>query len=171
LRVFLIAGRAGSGKDEVAGIIKKQMEKTLITSFSKYIKMYAVDILNWNGLEGSKPRTFLQNMGEALRADDENFLINRLIQDLNVYKEYFDNVVISDVRLINEVEMFKDIDIYDVVTIKLVANTSKRNLSSEERNHRTEIELDNYNRFDYIIENKFDNSLEQNIMKILEEVK
>ena len=40
-KVFLIAGKAGCGKNEVANIIKEELPNTVITAFSKYIKLFA----------------------------------------------------------------------------------------------------------------------------------
>ena len=47
MRVFLLAGKARSGKDWSAQIIKKHVEKAVVTSFSRYPKMYAKDISDW----------------------------------------------------------------------------------------------------------------------------
>ena len=40
MRVFLISGKAGCGKNEVANIIKEELPNTVITAFSKYIKLF-----------------------------------------------------------------------------------------------------------------------------------
>lgn len=38
----------------------------IITSFSKYIKMYAKEIIGWDGNE-PKPRKFLQDLGVTIK--------------------------------------------------------------------------------------------------------
>lgn len=168
MKIFLISGKSGSGKNEVANIIKENLPNTVITGFSKYIKLFALEFTDWDGRDITKPRTFLQEMGDTLRKIDKNFLIDRLIQDFKVYETKFDNVIISDVRLPYELECLKNNSGYEVITIRVNAKKSFRNLSESEKNHHTEIELDDYKNFDYIIENKFDNTLKEEIKKILE---
>ena len=108
MKIFLIAGKAGSGKSEVADIIKNYYEeenkKVVVTEYSKYLKLYAKEILAWNG-EEPKPRSFLQDLGVTIREnmDDPLFLIRRMIEDIRIYDLYSDIVIISDVRLKKEI--------------------------------------------------------------------
>ena len=130
-----------------------------------------MELSDWDGRDINKPREFLQNMGDKLRSIDENFLTKRLCEDLKVYEnEGINNVIVSDVRLINEIEYFKN-NGFDVITIKVNCNNCKRNLSLEEKNHITELELDNYDKFDYVIDNEFNDKLYKDIEKILEGLK
>ena len=108
MKVILISGHAGSGKNEVANILKKYLKNTVITNFSKYIKLFALEFSDWDGRDITKPRTFLQNMGDKLRAIDENFLTNRMFEDFKVYESNFDYVIVSDVRLVHELEYIKN---------------------------------------------------------------
>ena len=172
MRLFLVAGKAGSGKNEVAIFIKEILKNTVITSFSKYIKLFTLELTDWDGDDSNKPREFLQNMGDKLRAIDEDFLTKRILEDIEVYKrEGISNVVISDVRLVNEIEFFKKIKDIEVVTIRVNSDTSRRNLTNDEKHHITEIELDNYNGFDYTVKNQFNDNLKEEIIKILEGMK
>ena len=172
MRVFLIAGKAGCGKNEVANIIKCNLGNTIITSLSKYIKLFALELTDWDGNEDNKPREFLQNMGDKLRAIDLDYLTKRIYEDIEVYKrEGISNIVVSDVRLVNEIDYFKNKDDLEIITIRVNCDSSKRCLTTEEKRHITEIELDNYNEYDYIIENKFNEELEKQINEILEGMK
>jgi len=172
MKVFLITGKAGCGKNEVANIIKSKLDNTVITGLSKYIKLFALELTNWDGSDDNKPREFLQTMGDKLRACREDYLTKRLLEDIEIYKrEGISNVVISDVRLINEIEYFDNRDNIEVITIRVNCDNSKRCLTECEMNHHTETELDNYKGYDYIIENKFDKELEKEIDKILEGMK
>ena len=109
MKVYLIAGKAGSGKNEVARIIQEYEDKTIVTGLSKYIKLFAMEMTDWKGQDLDKPRAFLQNMGDTLRGIDEDFLIKRMVEDFKVYEiSGIENVVISDVRLVHEVEYFKN---------------------------------------------------------------
>lgn len=172
MKVFLIAGKAGSGKNEVANIIKEELPNTVITAFSKYIKLFTLELTDWDGDDSNKPREFLQNMGDKLRAIDEDFLTKRILEDIEVYKrEGISNVVISDVRLVNEIEYFKKLNNIEVIAIRVNSNTSMRELTDREKLHHTELALDNYNKFDYIIDNKFDDNLKIQVKEILEGMK
>lgn len=171
MRIFIICGKAGSGKNEVSNIIKNNLSKTVVTSLSKYIKNFAMEMTNWDGSEESKPRTFLQEMGDTLRRIDENFMTNRLVEDMKVYNNFYDNVIISDVRLIHELEYFKNLESYDVITIRVNAKNSRRELTTDEKMHHTETELDNYENFDYQIYNEFNEKLESDVINILKGLK
>ena len=111
MRIFVIAGKSGSGKNTTAKLIKKYYDtkgqKTIITEFSKYLKMYAYEFLGSYD-ESNKPRKFLQKLGDEVRKINNDFLINRLKEDIEVYKMFYDNVVICDARLINEIEAMKE---------------------------------------------------------------
>ncbi len=172
MRIFLIAGKAGSGKNEVARLIKEKRSKTVITGLSKYIKLFALELTDWDGVDDNKPRTFLQEMGDYLRAVDIDFLTKRMKEDILVYEKLgYQNVIISDVRLLHEIEYFKKIKNIEVITIEVRAKEQTRQLSNKEMNHQTEIELDNYDSFDYVIENNLDDKLNDEVDKILEGLK
>ena len=172
MRVFLICGKAGSGKNEVASILKEKLGESIVTGFSKYIKLFAMELTDWDGRDFNKPRAYLQNMGDTLRSIDLNFMTKRVYEDLKVYEhEGINNVIISDVRLLNEIEYFKNKDDIDVITIRVNSKHSKRELTLDEKNHHTETELDQYHGFDYVIENDFDDKLKEQVMKLVEGMK
>ncbi len=176
MRIFLIAGKAGSGKSEVAKIIKnfyeKKQEKTVITEYSKYIKLFAREMLGWDGNIKTKPRTFLQEMGSFIRENlhQEYLLINRMKTDMLVYERFFKNVIISDVRYPDEIiEMKKDYP--NAISILIKKELSDSPLTIKQESHKTEHALDNYEGFDYVITNDFEQSLQNEVYEILEEIK
>lgn len=172
MKIFIIGGKSGCGKTKLAQMIKdfydKQGKKSVITEFSKYIKLFAKEMVNWDYNE-PKPRKFLQDMGMFIRKNiDNNFLINRMKQDLLVYEKYYDNVIISDARFIDEIESIKK-DNPNTYTIHLI-NEKENNLSNDEKNHISETSLDDYIA-DYNIEINSLEELQVEIENILEEVK
>ena len=166
MKVILISGKAGSGKDEVAKLLKMYLGNTVITKLAKYIKLFAAEMTDWDGKEDDKPRTFLQEMGDNLRLLDKNFLTKRMVEDLKLYEKFYDYVIISDVRLVNEIEYIKA-NYLNVVTIRVNAKESTRKLTEKEKEHITETELDNYNNFDYVIENDFKDDLKDEVKEII----
>lgn len=169
MKVIIISGKAGSGKDTVASILKnKLVGRTILLSYAHYLKMYAKNIINWNGEEETKPRTFLQELGDIVKDMDHNFLINRVIEDIEVYKHYFDNIIICDARFKDEIEIIKQK--YNAIVIRV--NGDYNNLTTIQRHHNTETALDNYHNYDFIINNDSDlYSLDKKVNNILEELK
>ena len=169
MKIILLAGKAFSGKSMVAHLLKNKFEqlkmRTVITEYSKYIKLYAKEMLGVKETD-EKPRKFLQEMGTYIRENifDENFFVNRMLEDLKVYEKYFDIVVISDVRLKNEIEEMKKSP-YSVLTI-YIESQRENTLTEEEKKHITEHELENYQNFDYRI--KLEN--QEDILKFAKQI-
>lgn len=174
MKIFLVAGKSGSGKGEVAKLIKtyclEQKKKAIITEYSKYLKIYASEILGWNGKE-PKPRKFLQDIGVTIKEnmDAPLMLINRMIEDIRVYELYFDAVIISDVRYPEEIEEMKK-KYKDVYSIYVVNQFGKSRLSLEEQTHVTETALENYGNFDITITNDNIDKLDDKVFNFLKEV-
>lgn len=172
MKIYLIAGKAGSGKGEVAKIINEYYlslkKRPIITEFSKYLKMYASEVLNWDGKD-PKPRKFLQDLGVTIRdnMDMPHFLIKRMIDDIKIYSLYYDVVIISDVRFPDEIEEIKN-EFKDVSAIYVINQFGKSNLSLEEQVHITETALEQYDNFDLTIANDNLNVLDNKIVDFIE---
>ena len=173
VKIIILSGKARSGKDEVADIIVEHYKNKKVKklSYAYYLKQYVKHISNWNGSEEDKPRDLLQSIGIDLIKNkiDNKLLINRVIEDIKVYSYFYDIIVITDARLIDEVEDIKRI-FNDVVSIRINRNIDN-NLTNSEKNHITEIGLDNYNNFDCVINNN-DNytNLKNSVNEVLEEL-
>ena len=174
MRIFLIAGRAGSGKNEVAKLIKEyyiyKLEECAITSYSKYIKNFALELTNWDGTESNKPRDFMQRLGDDMRKNDPNFLVSNMIKDITIYQKYVENVVISDVRMPNEIEEIKN-SFDNVYSFYIVNQFGSSKLTIEQQSHITEVALEDYPDFDYIIANDDLSKLKEKVFAILDKVK
>lgn len=162
MKVYMICGKARHGKDTIASMIKKIYEeknmKIINLQYTSYIKEYAKNIVSWDGNEETKPRTLLQELGTTIRNEiNPLFFVNRMIEDIKVYSYYFDAVTVSDVRIKREIDIPKD-NLDNVVAIKIVRPNFDNGLSETEKKHLTEVDLDNYDNFDYEIIN--DGSLE-----------
>lgn len=175
MKIFIIAGKARNGKDTVANMIKEiyKDKKVINLSYGSYIKMYAKNISDWDGSDETKPRKLLQTLGtEVIRKNiDEDFFIKRLCDDIRVYSYYFDVITISDARFPKEIDTPKEL-FENVYTIKVNRPNYKSPLTNNEQNHSTETALENYDKYDYVIEN--DSTLEklkEKVDKILKEVK
>lgn len=158
-----------------ATYLKKKLEsaanKVVVTSFSKYLKMYAKEILGWNEKNKEEVRTFLQEIGDTIRKDMTYpyFLIDRIYKDIEVYSRFCQTVIIDDARLVEELEFFKN-EFEHCYLIHLY-NTHENNLNEEQKSHNTEIELDSYQKFDYTICSDLKEYLERQLDIVVEEVK
>ena len=174
MKIYIIGGKAGSGKNTSANYIKKYYEsigkKSVITEISKYLKSYAYEMVDWDGEYETKPRAFLQEIGSLIRHElfNEDFFINRLLEDIKVYEKFVDVAIIADARFPREIEKIKES--CDGVSIEIINKFSDYALSGSEEKHETETALDSFNGFDYIVENKTFDQLEQEMIKIVNEV-
>ena len=112
----------------------------------------------------------MQELGDKIRQIDSKYFINNMLDDLKIYQELVQNVVVADVRYPDE---FEEIKLnYDEVYSFIIENQfGKSNLTLEEQSHRTEIALDNYEDYDYLIVNEEMSILKDKIFKILEGIK
>lgn len=174
MRIFLVAGSAGSGKGEVAKLIKEyyiyKLEKCVITEYSKYLKIFAKELTDWDGNPNTKPRKYLQELGDKIREIDSKYFINNMIEDLRIYEELVNNVIIADVRMPDEIEDIK-LNYDNVYAIYVVNQHSQSNLTIEEQAHITETSLEAYDEFDYILANDDILTLKDKVFKYLDGVK
>lgn len=172
-KIFLLSGKARSGKETVSGIIKDyySSKKVINISFASYLKEYAKKISGWDGSEETKPRELLQQLGIELIKEkiDNKLFIRRVLEDIEVYSYFFDVIIITDARLVDEVESVKN-KYKDSVTIRIVRDNYESNLTDDQKKHITEIGLDGYNNFDYIVSNNGLDKLKIDIDRILKEV-
>ena len=176
-KIFLLAGKARSGKDTAAKVIKDYYEgkdkRVVQIGFADYIKNYAMNITNWDGTDETKPRELLQVIGTDIVRNtiDENFFIDRVCEDIMVYKHFFDIIIISGARFPNELDIPKK-KFDNVVIIGTKRSNYDDGLTDKQKHHVTENALDDYNNYDYVIVNDGDlNSFKKKIYDLLEEVK
>ena len=168
-KIFILSGKAKSGKNLIADIIEKYYsdKKCIQLSYAYYLKQYVKKITNWDGSEENKPRDLLQSLGiDLLKKIDQNLLIRRVIEDIKVYSYFYDVIIVTDARLIEEIEEPKKI--FNCITIRI--NKNSNNSTEEQRKHITETNLDDYQNFDYVVENKDIEDLKKQIINILKEV-
>ena len=175
-KIYIVCGKARHGKDTIGEIIENYYnsnnKKIIHLSYGSYIKEYAKKISNWDGNDETKPRELLQELGtEVIRKQiDELFFINRIMDDIKVYSYFFDAVVITDGRFKKEVDIPKT-TFKNVVAIHVNRPNFDNGLTLEQKQHLTEIDLDDYKKYDYNIENCGTiGDLEEKVIKIIEEV-
>lgn len=170
MKIYLICGKAKSGKNTVSKIIKKELEKENISvceiQVTRTIKGYARDYFGWDGNEETKPRKLLQDLGNSIREKNEYFHINRLCEDIDVLSNSFSTFIVNDIRFPFEIEEIKK-RFNSVISIGVEMENYISPLTDIESNDITEHALDNYDRYDYKIINKDIDTLKNNVIGII----
>ena len=76
----------------------------------KTLKGYLKDYFGWDGLEDTKPRKMLQELGTDIireKMNMPNFHIDHLTDDIKVLSNFFDIFIVNDIRLPEEIEILK----------------------------------------------------------------
>lgn len=176
--VFLVAGRARSGKGTISKIIFeyyiKKNQQVISSPYTKYLKKYIEEITGNKITEDNKPRELLQKIsGELIKSklNKPNFFIDRQLEDLEIYSYFADVIIIPDVRFKEEIDIVKE-KYKNVVSIGVIRPNYQSDLTYEQQQDITEIALDNYNEYDYtIINNNTIEELSNTVLKILESIK
>lgn len=174
-RIYLISGKARHGKDTFSGYLKEYYEKNgkkvIITQLAKYIKYYAREITGWDLSEETKPRELLQILGtdiirEKLGKDD--LFIKRMIDDIEIFSCFYDAIIISDVRFKREINDLRE-RFNDLVAINIFRPDFDNGLTEEQKQHKSEIDLDDYDKFDVKIINTTLEELKKSAEKVYTE--
>ena len=157
MKLYVIGGKAKSGKNTFGKFIREELKeygyKPCVMHLTTPLYSYAENYFEWNEHSDEKPREFLQKMGVEIikeKLGKKTFLLDRLSEDIEILSEFFDTFIIVDARLKEEFEYLKN-KYEDVVSIKLTRTNYKNNLSDTENKHITEIDLEDYEDFDYDI--------------------
>lgn len=174
MKLYLICGKARAGKDTFAKLIKQEEEKNnnkvCILKLTAPLYSWAEDYFDYDKEKEEKPRELLQTLGYdilQLKLKKKDFLLDYLITTIEVLDNYYDVGLITDGRLVHEIEVLKEK--YPNIKTILLTNKKDNKLTNKEKNHQTEIDLDDYKDFDYIVENKDMESLKLEALKIVED--
>ena len=175
-KIYLLCGKAKHGKDTFSGFLKdtytKHGKKAIITQLGKYIKYYAREISGWDLSEESKPRELLQQLGTQVirnQLKKDNLFINRMIDDIEIFSYLYDAIIISDVRLKKEIIELKKV-FPELVAMHIYRPDFDNGLTEEQKNHITEIDLDDFDVYDVNIENTTIEKLEESAENLYTEM-
>lgn len=170
-KIILISGKAENGKTTLANILKEKLEsygnKVIITRYALYLKEIAKKYCDWDGNKDKAGRELLQKLGTDVIRQKLNkplFHVGRICEDIEITQDYYDYVIIDDVRYENEVyypiTMFgKDkvytirVNRYDKLNGEIVPFINS--LTDEQKRHISETSLDSFD-FDYRCKNLTD---------------
>lgn len=164
MKLFLISGRAGTGKGETAKAILKASPLTLREeSFAFGVKETA-KFMGWNGIKDDAGRKLLQGIGKVGRQYDPALWVSQTHNRMQeLYKSFLpDGYIISDHRFKNESLFLQQTQKYDIIKIRVESTDREMLKGKETYNDESEISLPSGSEFpefyDYVIYN--DGSLE-----------
>ena len=173
MKVYLISGAARNGKDTIANILEEEYKrkeyKVCRSQISKYLKQYVKDYFGWDGEEETKPRELLQTLGTDVIREKLNkprFFVDRTIEDIDILSNFFDVMIISDIRFPIEITAIKEA-FNDVVSINVKRINFETELTGKEQAHKTETALNDFDGYDYKIINDTIEQLEKDVIDIV----
>lgn len=174
MKVIVISGKAGHGKDTAAGFLKDELEKygghVMVTHFADLLKYICKSYCGWNGEKDDAGRWLLQYIGtDVIRKQDPNFWVDFIASISKFFNKFWDYMIIPDCRFPNEVDRLKECGL-DVQHIRVVRDGYEGVLTSRQKEHPSETALDDVAP-DYILKNdgSLDN-LQEQIHKYLDDM-
>ncbi len=166
--IICFSGKQYSGKDTAAKLILDAFPQFIRIGIADAIKLEYGKRNNLTFLEiennKGKYRTGLIELGNEGRNIHPDFWLNKII-------EQDKNVIVPDVRLLHEAEVFKNAG---AILIRVEASYETRNKRGTitNTNDLTETELDSYSGFDYILNNNGNyEELKENILPLIDFLK
>jgi hypothetical protein len=179
--IFLISGKAESGKDTVSNLLMKHLKcgDMWTMHIADNVKRVARNTFGWDNKKDERGRQLLQMIGDGGRQYNPDIWIEYFLYDLdnmisgNMEYGYQDfAVTIPDVRYKNEVLKLLDYchkRDYNCVTIRVERPNHENKLTEEQRKNSSETELDDWGIWDYKIINDSDlKALERVVLNLLE---
>jgi len=149
--IILVSGKAESGKDTFAEllkayILKKSPEKVVLTPhFAGYVKFIAKEYFGWDGNKDEAGRSLLQYVGETARREQPTFWIDAVMDTLSIFGDGVDVAIIPDCRYKNELGLFKEQESYSgnsIFSVRVTRPDYENRLTEEQRQHISEVDLD-----------------------------
>lgn len=170
LLIIGLSGKARSGKDtfvnnfnNVLNSCNHYWESNIINlgsyAFADSLKELLKEEYNWNGLKDKKGRDLLQKVGQEERAKDKDVWVKKLFskiekvilknKDSYRFPEADAVLIVSDFRFKNELSYFREnygslksnyFGKVKFISIRIERN--KNNLTEEQRNEISEVDLD-----------------------------
>ena len=166
-KIIIFSGKQFSGKDTAAKILLEAMPDYRRCAMGDIIKLtYGKEKgLTYDEIEKNKPmyRQDLINLGNWGRAQNPDYWLNKIVEQEG-------NIVVTDVRVEHEYEVFKAAG---AISIRVEATRETRSKRGElvGETDITEVGLDHVKNWDYVIDNNSDyENLKIQVNKIIEKI-
>lgn len=168
-RLIIFSGKQYSGKDTAAKILMDAIPEYKRSAMGDIIKIEYGKLhgLSFEEIEKNKSRyrQGLIDLGNWGRAQNPDYWLKKIIEQEG-------NLVVTDVRLKHEYEVFKSAG---AIAIRIEASREIREARGGKlvcENDITEVDLDDIQDWDYIIDNNKDyETLRKNVLKIVEKLR
>lgn len=174
MKVIVISGHAGHGKDTLAYMMKDYLEETdnrvLITHFGDLLKYICKTLFDWDGKKDDAGRSLLQYVGtDIVRKQQPDFFIDFLVNILKLFPSEWDYILIPDCRFPNEITCFRENEI-DVIHIRINRTNFDSGLSEDQLKHLSETMLDNYSADYYVLNDSTRENLKDKALEIINKI-
>jgi phosphomevalonate kinase len=167
-KIIIFSGKQYSGKDTAAKIMLEKMPDYKRCAMGDIIKITygQKHNLTFEEIEANKPkyRAGLIELGNWGRAQNPDYWLNKIL-------EQDGNIIVTDVRVPHEYEIFKQAG---AITIRINADRNLRKMRGGElvgEDDITETGLDNIDNWDYVIDNNGNyQTLVKNVEKIINKI-
>lgn len=156
LKVIVVSGKAGSGKDTAANMLYEFLQQDgfscLVTHYAAPLKFVCKAFFDWDGDKDEGGRSLLQYVGtDVVRARNPDFWVNFIADMLEMFEGQWDFVVIPDTRFPNEITGLRDRG-FEVTHLRITRKGLVSKLTDEQQAHSSETALDDVTP-DYTLEN------------------
>ncbi|MBQ8458469.1 hypothetical protein IJ541_00040 [bacterium] len=167
-KIIILSGKQYSGKDTIGKILLDNLKDFKRCAMGDIIKLTygAQKGLTYEQIEQNKAqyRADLIELGNWGRAQDPDYWLKKIL-------EQDGNIVVTDVRVPHEYEIFKQAGAI-AIRVEAGRETRAKRGTLVGENDITEIGLDNIQDWDFVIENNSDyDTLIQNSQKVIEQIK
>lgn len=121
MKVILLIGKAGVGKDESYKCIRNLYPTAERYAFADRLKIFAYE-MGWDGRKDERGRKLLQGIGQTVRAYKEGFWALNVVKAIECDMPQI--AVVTDCRFPNEIQIIKDY-FRDVTTIRIIRDVSE----------------------------------------------
>jgi hypothetical protein len=156
-QIFLISGKALSGKDSTANFLfKKLIGKSLIIHNSDMLKFIATQYLGWNGNKDENGRALLQVLGTEktkLALNKPLFWTERVCDIIEILKNDYDYFFVPDTRFKSEIYYPQSRFTEHIYSLRVERLNFDNGLTKKQKEHISETDLDDF-KFDYTIKSQ-----------------
>ena len=186
MNILLLVGEAESGKSFMTKYILDNYNDYVEFALGDKLKHFTFEILKlcnipinsldelYNINTKNKYRHYLQKIGTECcrKIFGENIWCDTIAKDITKCIENGKNIIISDIRFMNEQQYFirkyngHNIKIY---TIKVNRTDGNNGLSQQEREHQSEMEINNI-KYDFVVNNNMTDNFYDNIDELISRI-
>ena len=163
-KVILISGKARSGKDTLARVLKdylkEQGKDVLITHYADSLKYICEIVFKWDGKKDEKGRQLLIDIGESVRKYNQNYWVDCLKSAIKGVERDSPSLssnsvyIVADCRYENEIMEMKEFSPL-VIRVEREHQLFRNGLTLQQSLSKSETELDSFSSFDITVHNDF----------------